>query len=219
MTDLGKRSDDHDHIQNDYSSNISSTPDIQPEINNNSFNNEKYKYIYNIKDLPHKYITQPDSNQFFIKCDKDRLIFFISIILVGGMLALFIYLYIDDTNSYYQKYDNALYIGGISLLGFGFIAFIYGFIFTPMSITIILEDNYIKIRKKYNCYCYYTKNYRIGEIKGFDIELRKRNKKEDFSIIYIDEDDQRNYLCSQDFCLEEVEYFIYIVNSHIETKM
>lgn len=211
-------------------------PNIETKIKSGS--NDRYSNVSSIADLKHKRIIQSDSKEFEIKYEITRFEYLGSCISSIILLVIFILmwvLYKDD-----ELGDSFFYYLEIAFLAVLFGLQCFGFISCPSKSIIILGENDITIKSKWNVPIFHwTEIFKSGEIKKFDYVVTKKKKKDkkkgdnkeeivevddenkevEISIQIIDGKNNRKFLCIQKFFLEEVKYFISRVNEHIEQKM
>ena len=165
----------------------------QPYLNTNN----NFEGIKNISELSTKYISQPSENIFIIKirCTDSCVGVFFWYLILFSFIAIGLFA---------QIYIMVIFcgiMGSIPLLG------LFCWVF---SYKITLGDNSITIKEN-KCCRYSKRTYLPGEIRGF---LNLPN-----SIMFLDNNGNKKYIGAQDYTSEEINYFVYKLNIHIETKM
>ena len=194
-----------------------------------AYNSQNYAYTPNqpgapgvsiqnaqsLNDIPHKYIKQINSNEFYINYKTNRWPICLFILVSGGFIAILIIglLYAPDEN---KSVGGIIF--GLVFCGFLFTLGVYGFVFDPASLTFYLEQDSIRIKIIRNCCCL-KKNtiLRRCDIQRFDIKLSENFKPK--SIFYIDKDGEIKYLISLDFYGNEAAYLVNILNNHIDIRI
>jgi len=199
---------------------------INDNMNIQTNQNQNFDKIKNISELPHKYITQPKSNEFFILTNKLEGIctIVISLLISTGFLAATICIRIFATD-----YDFGIYIG-IVFTSFLFllililtIYYIYDVLKYPKGIKITLDVDGIKMMKIYRCQCCRNKEIlETGEIKRFDVKTEQIKNNEEIkkliSIIYYDYNNNEKILATKNFDENEANYLIYILNNYLQNN-
>ena len=164
-----------------------------------------------LSDIPHKFIKQINSNEFYINYKNNIWPICLFILVSGSFIAILIIalLYAPDEN----KSEGGI-IFGIVFCGFLFSLGVYGFTFDPASLTFYLEQDHIRIKTIRNCCCL-KKNtiLRRGDVQRFGIEVHERFKSK--SILYINNAMDKKYLIGLDFYGEEAEFFVKVLNQHM----
>ena len=196
-------------------------------INIQTNQNQNFDKIKNISELPHKYITQPKSNEFFILINglKDICMSLFVLLISGGFLAGLICIRIFTTD--YNPFG--LYIG-LGLMGFMFLVglisiifSIYNFFLSEKGIKITLDVDGIKMINVYRCPCRHSKQIlETGEIKRFDVKIDLIQNDEEIqkliSIIYYDYNNNEKLLAKKYFDENEANYLIYILNNYLQSN-
>ena len=178
----------------------------------------KFEKIKNIEDLPHKFITQPKSNEFsiFISDNSDTYIG-LCVSLVFGSPAIGLIIYIIFA-SHYNK--DAVYNGII----ISFLFFLFSLFFTILDLVtnfkrvrIILDVDGLKIIKIYKCLCRQSKYIFEKEIKSIEMSYDKR-KKSFININYYDNNNEKHLLVRRSFDEDEAGYLVYILNNYLQGK-
>ena len=192
---------------------------------NNTPQTEMNKYK-NISEIPHKHIYQTDSNTFYIKISTDccLVIFPLLFIFIGiGVFVFYFFLLFSGNESSII----------ILVVGVGFIICgIYLSCTLYYSIFFIMEPNSLKIGKKSVC-GKKIKIYNIGELERVDFTYKYSLEKnyEEFDayvhryILMIIETKgktdtilNRGWL-NEFYTKEEIDYFLYHINNHIQNNM
>ena len=215
----------------DFSNNYKNITD---EVKNDDYlniqtdQNQKFAKIKNIAELPHKNITQPRSNKFYILINDLDLIKVLYASIIIGLCSgcLFAFLYIGTNHS--SKINLTLIFYYI-LTGLTGLIFVLSFLFiiccialliiTFKAIKITLDVDGIEIIKIHYCSCCHKKQiFRTGEIKRFDIKIEKKNETEIISIIYYDSNNNEKLLTRNFFYEDEAKYLMYILNNYLQGK-
>ena len=188
----------NNHVNKTYYSShgvIYSPPQNSNQVFLNTDNN--FEGIKNISELPTKYISQPNDNIFIIKkrCTTSYFGVFIWYLALSAFIAIGIF--VDS----YIFVVFCVFMGSIPLIGLCWWVFSY---------KIILEENSIIIKEN-KCCRSSQKIYLPGEINGF---MSMQN-----NIMFQDNHGNRKEIGVQDYTIGEINYLVYKVNTHIETKM
>ena len=186
---------------------------IPIENNNNEQTNnldEKYKNITNVSQVKNEYIIQPEQNKFIINNSNNLygaiLAFcFFLIILVSMILTIIVY--------YSEEGSNSLKIFFFVFFGIILLLLLINIFFTPLKRIVTFEETSFKIDniRIFSCFSK-TIIYKYSEVRKFDIELKFNQKR----IVYYDKNEEKKFLFSQVFNIEEAEYFIYCANKYLK---
>ena len=201
----------------DLLNNNSYTP-LMTNINQNENNNIPIIIVNNIKDpnvfeninsineIPHNIISQPESNKFIIKL-YNSLLSVLSYIAFTFVIFLCFYCYIIII-------DKLRIIISLSFfLSIGLIMFYYRY----RTLTFILNEKNIQIEK--NNLCKNISIYNSDEIKKIKFHIKERLNNSYYYLVIEDNYGEINisgYYGSSFFTQEEMRYFCYIINNHIE---
>ena len=200
-----------DEVKDYNSENYANTPN-QTGAPNISIQNAQ-----SLNDIPHKYIKQINSNEFYINYKTNRWPICLFILVSAGFIAILIIvlLYAPDED----KSEGGIYFG-IGFCGLFFIFGISGFICDTASFTFYLEQDSIRIKIIRNCCCLQKNTIlRRGDIQLFDVELFERRNIKSKSIFYINKDGEKKYLIGLDFFGDEAGYLVYVLNRHMGIEM
>ena len=195
-------------------------------INIQTNQNQNFDKIKNISELPHKYITQPKSNEFFILINGLKVfcmslfILLITLCFLAGIIC--ICLFATD----YEPIGRYI---GLAFASFLFLLFllaniglIHDFFQSPKGIKITLDVDGIKMIKIYRCPCHNKQISETGEIKRFDVktDLIKNDEviTKLISIIYYDYNNNEKLLVKKYFDENEANYLIYILNNYLQSN-
>ena len=181
-------------------------------LNQNNENNKEIQNIQSLNDIPHKFIKQINSNEFYIKKEINRWPLKLLLLVSGTFLSLFIIILIKKG---LKENINFGFIFGFSLTAFIFCFGIYALIFDIDSLTFYLEQDKIRIKIIHNCCC--IKNNIIlkhGDFQRFEIKLFENSKSQ--SIFYINNVGKKEYLISLDFYGDEASYLVNVLNNYIK---
>ena len=170
-----------------------------------------------LNDIPHKYIKQINSSEFFINYKTNRWPICLFILVSAGFIAILIIalLYAPDEN---KSVGGIIF--GIIFCGFLFALGVFGFVFDPASLTFYLEQDSIRIKIIRNCCCLQKNTIlRRGDIQLFDVELFERGSIKSKSIFYINKNGEKKYLIGLDFFGDEAAYLVYVLNRHMGIEM
>ena len=183
--------------------------------------NPAYKNYNNISQIRHRGIKQPDENTFYISSSCCYIIFPLMFCGVGIFLMTFPITKIGEGK------DIPCVIAGVIF----FIIGIYLFCSTNNSVYFIMGPNTLTIMKKGYCRKK-TRTYNPGELQriAFDYHYEYRGSgksggyKHIYSIIVYPTRESVDNAYSDSgrsplFTAEEIDYFLYHINTHIQTKM
>ena len=183
-------------------------------LNQNNENNIEIQNIQSLNDIPHKFIKQINSNEFYIK-NKTNIGFLCLLLLISGSaLSVFIIVLIKNG---LKKNINFGFILAFFIVVIFFCAVIYALIFGIDSLTFYLEQDRIKIKIIHNCCC--IKNNIIlkhGDFQRFEIKLFEIFKSQ--SIFYINNVGKKKYLINLDFYGDEASYLVNVLNKYINSN-
>ena len=180
----------------------------------------EYQNYSNVSQISHKGVFQPDPNTFYIStgcCFK-----FMPFIMTGfGILFIFISYLIDG-------------IGMVFLFFFGLLFTIIGFVSCCTmynNIYFIMGPNTLTVTKKAMC-CKKTRIYNPGELQRVEFNYNYSYSHSDhgggymhnYSLKVVPTTGNIDQIFSVGssnpvFTLEEIDYFLYYINTHIQTKM
>ena len=176
-------------------------------------NNINYENIKNIGEIPHLLFTQPDDNTFLIS-SKGFLI--TPIIMICASLPFFIIpIVVGDPVMYIMFFFASLAV----------LISICSCINTEISIYFILGQNNITVVKNTVCK---KKNifYNSGELLRVECQQNFRKRKKGLRLVYeivfiTTKGPEKIYgvNSASSFTPNEIGYFLYVVNKHIQTKM
>ena len=200
----------------------------QTQTNNNTPNN--YQIYQNISEIPHWCIQQIDSNTFFIplsfECCCDKFCPFIACFIGFSLVIGYIFLSIFIMKSFWNPCFIMLYFG-IFIIIAGFCGF-----HQYQRVYFYLEQNSLKIVKKAIC-AKKIKIYNTGELERVDFLYKYSYELDDdgdgsyihhYDLIFVTKTGIVNKIFSRGetskiFTQEEIDYFLYYMNNHIQTKM
>lgn len=188
-------------------------PPILPN-QNQLVDNMDFTNAQSLADVPHKQIKQLSPNEYFIPYGSGRwqICLFILVAAFFFVTCILIQIYASEDN----KSTIGVYIG-IVFSGFLLSLGLYGFFGQTINLTIILEDNGIRLVRQYNCGCKKSSIIRKEEISRFETELRERSSNK--SILYYDKDQIKKYIITLDFFEKEADYLVYVLNKHLNIQV
>ena len=187
-----------------YCKNYDYTPN-QPGAPCISFQNAQ-----SLNDIPHKWISQKNSNEFYMKYNTKRWRICLFTLVSAGFIVILIIilLYVPDEEN--NKGSLGGIIFSICFCGFIFCLSIYGFITEPESLTFYLEQDSIRMKIILGCSCLQKNTIlKPEDIQRFDIEYHPK------SIFYINKFGKKKYLIDLDFFGDEGEYLVNVLNKHM----
>ena len=201
---------------------------INDNINIQTNQNQNFDKIKNISELPHKYITQPKSNEFFILTNNGLkgiclllLILLIPLCILAAMICISLF---DIDYDPIGRYIGIVFASFWILLFLIFnIRVFLDFFQYPKGIKITLDVDGIKMIEIYRCPCRHKKGIsETGEIKRFDVktDLIKNDEviTKLISIIYYDYNNNEKILATKNFDENEANYLIYILNNYLQSN-
>ena len=198
-------------------------------INIQTNQNQNFDKIKNISELPHKYITQPKSNEFFILINglkefcMSLFILLISLCFLAAIICISLFSTDCDPIGRYIGLAFASFF--FVLLLIANLSLIFNFFQSPKGIKITLDVDGIKMIEIYRCPCHNKQISETGEIKRFDVktdiikndEETKKSIKS-ISIIYYDHNNNEKLLAKENFDENEANYLIYILNNYLQSN-
>ena len=179
--------------------------------------NNDYKNYNNISQIPHKNVFQPDANTFYISirgCSKVMPFIFAAI-------GIMFFILITQSNS--SDIRNFLVILGVLFMLISLLAFcrMFNYIF------FILGPNNLTIKRK-AFLGRKTKIYSPGELQRIEFNSYYNHIQSGFiynyAIVVVPTKGNAETIFSTNtksakFTLEEINYFLYFINAHIQAKM
>lgn len=174
---------------------------------------DRYEIYSNINEIPHGGIKEIDENTFYISNNDCAMKVFFSIFFIIGLGELIFWL-LDIILNIAKRNLVFLFKGEI----FGLFGYI-GLLQCCKNIYFTKQANSLIVIKKELCRKK-IKNYNAGELERVDFFLDKNQYK---IIIYLTNGEQQR-ICSLGNCFfnftnEEIGYFLFHINSHIQNKM
>ena len=196
MKDEGNNNYIPSQMNNEKSQNLIS-PKTKTDFNN----------IQSLNDLLHKYILQPNSNEFYIKYDSSERWLWCVPFLIGGLIFGFMLSALITGIE-----DSGILYFFIIIPGFVFFGSIFGFFTQRISLNIFLEEKSIRLVYTLNCCsCHENIEIRNGDVKEFFLEGNNTIKIKYFDIKKIDK-----IIVSMNFYEDEGHYLVYVLNNHLK---
>ena len=161
--------------------------------------------IKSLNDLLHKYILQPNSNEFYIKFDSsDRWVMCMPIAVGGLIFGTMLSLLIRGSE------DSGIIYCFIFIPGLAFFGGIIGFFLQRISVNIFLEEKCIRLVYTLSCFCRKTNVIKNGLVREFSLEGNIIKMK--YCNIRIRDD----IIGSRNFYEDEGHYLVYVLNNHLK---
>lgn len=184
----------------------------------NKYQNNIYKNYQNISQVNHRGISQKNNNTFYISPSFCSRCFPLAFVFIGIIVIIIGFVNYSEDPSYGPM------IGGLIFFCIG----LFFFIFTNRTIYFIMGPNSLTVVKRIFC----TKkvyNFNPGELIRVDFTYRyghdydsESNHHYNITIIPSNGEVIDLYSISGntfEFTLEEIDYFLYYINNHIQTNM